>query len=44
MSAMVASTTSRKLCGGMLVVIPTAIPELPLISRFGSRFGKTFGS
>ena len=36
--------TSRRLCGGMLVAIPTAIPELPLISRFGTRLGRTTGS
>ena len=36
--------TSRRLCGGMLVAIPTAMPELPLISRFGTRDGRTSGS
>ena len=29
---------------GMLVAIPTAIPELPLISRFGTFAGRTVGS
>jgi hypothetical protein len=28
----------------MLVAIPTAIPELPLTSRFGKRAGSTSGS
>ena len=31
----VASMTSPRLCGGMLVAIPTAIPAEPLTSRFG---------
>ena len=44
MSAIVAATTSRMLCGGMLVAMPTAMPELPLTSRFGSIDGITFGS
>jgi len=44
MTAMVASTISRKLWGGMLVAIPTAMPEAPLISRLGSRVGRTVGS
>jgi hypothetical protein len=39
-----ASATSRRLCGGMLVAIPTAIPPLPLISRLGMRAGRTVGS
>ena len=38
------SMTSARLCGGILVAIPTAIPEEPLISRFGSRAGNTTGS
>ena len=29
------STTSLKLCGGILVAIPTAIPVVPFTSRFG---------
>jgi hypothetical protein len=28
----------------MFVAMPTAIPELPLISRFGTRAGSTSGS
>jgi len=31
------STTSERLCGGILVAIPTAIPEAPLTKRFGIR-------
>ena len=29
------SITSRMLCGGMLVAMPTAMPVEPLTSRFG---------
>ena len=36
--------TSFKLCGGMLVAIPTAIPADPFINKFGSLVGKTAGS
>ena len=39
-----ASTTSPRLCGGMFVAIPTAMPAEPLISRFGMRAGSTVGS
>ena len=42
-SAAQASMTSDRLCGGMLVAMPTAIPELPLTSRFGTRVGSTSG-
>jgi hypothetical protein len=28
----------------MFVAMPTAMPELPLISRFGMRDGRTVGS
>ena len=35
---------SPKLCGGMLVVMPTAMPVEPFISRFGSADGSTVGS
>ena len=35
---------SVRLCGGMLVAIPTAMPDDPLISRLGSRDGRTVGS
>ncbi|MNT48731.1 hypothetical protein D3C72_1855280 [compost metagenome] len=38
------SMTSVMLCGGMFVAMPTAIPDEPLISRFGIRVGKTVGS
>ena len=31
------SMTSRRLCGGMLVAMPTAMPVDPLTSRFGKR-------
>ena len=44
MIAIVASITSFKLCGGILVAIPTAIPVEPLISKFGSLVGNTLGS
>ena len=35
---------SVRLCGGMLVAMPTAMPEEPLTSRFGMRVGRTSGS
>ena len=35
---------SRRLCGGMLVAMPTAMPALPLTSRLGNRAGSTVGS
>ena len=44
MKAQVASTVSARLCGGMLVAMPTAMPEEPLTSRFGKRAGSTVGS
>ena len=34
------STISPKLCGGMFVAIPTAMPEAPLTRRLGMRDGK----
>ena len=40
----VASMTSPRLWGGMLVAMPTAMPWLPLTSRFGKRAGRTTGS
>jgi len=43
-SAITALQISVKLCGGILVAIPTAIPEEPLISRLGIRAGNTSGS
>ena len=39
-----ASTISLRLCGGMLVAMPTAMPADPLTSRLGSRDGSTSGS
>ena len=39
-----ASTSSRKLCGGMLVAIPTAMPDDPFMSKLGIRPGSTVGS
>ena len=38
------STTSRRLWGGTLVAMPTAMPEEPLTSRFGTLVGRTIGS
>ena len=43
-SASVASITSPRLCGGMLVAMPTAMPPAPLTSMFGKRAGSTVGS
>ena len=42
--AKIASMTSPKLCGGMFVAIPTAIPVEPLTKRFGYLAGSTDGS
>ena len=39
-----ASITSTRLCGGILVAIPTAIPDAPFTRRFGIRVGITLGS
>ena len=39
-----ASMVSPRLCGGILVAIPTAIPVAPLTRRLGKRAGKTKGS
>ena len=39
-----ASITSFRLCGGMLVAMPTAMPDEPLTSRLGNRDGSTVGS
>ena len=44
MVAMIPSQTSIILWGGMLVAIPTAIPDEPLTRRFGNLEGKTSGS
>ena len=38
------SIISHILWGGIFVAMPTAMPELPLIRRFGSLDGKTVGS
>ena len=43
-SATRASQTSPRLCGGMFVAIPTAMPADPLTSRFGILLGRTRGS
>ena len=43
-SAMVAFTTSVRLCGGILVAMPTAMPLDPLTIRLGMRVGSTVGS
>ena len=43
-TAINALITSAKLCGGILVAIPTAIPEEPLTKRFGILVGSTTGS
>ncbi len=40
-SATQASMTSPRLCGGILVAMPTAMPPAPLTSRFGKRAGST---
>ena len=42
--SMQAATTSRTLCDGMSVAMPTAMPEAPLSSTCGSREGSSFGS
>ena len=42
--ASIALHTSLRLWGGMLVAIPTAIPDAPFTSKLGKRAGSTFGS
>jgi hypothetical protein len=42
--ASVPSITSPRLCGGILVAMPTAIPPAPLTSMLGNRAGRTVGS
>ena len=37
------SKTSFKLCGGILVAIPTAIPDDPLTNKLGIFVGSTSG-
>ena len=39
-----ALATSFKLCGGISVAIPTAIPVVPFNKIFGSLAGNNFGS
>ena len=39
-----AAHNSSTLCEGMLVAMPTAMPEAPLAKRFGNAAGKTIGS
>ena len=41
--AIVASTISPRWWGGMFVAMPTAMPDEPLMSRFGSFDGSTVG-
>ena len=36
--------TSFKLCGGIFVAYPAAIPVIPLTNKFGKRAGSTVGS
>ena len=43
MSAAIARVTSPRLCGGMFVAMPTAMPDEPLTRRFGSFDGRTVG-
>ncbi len=43
-SSSTALATSRRLCGGMLVAMPTAMPREPLTSRLGILDGSTVGS
>ena len=41
---MVLSIASPRLCGGMFVAMPTAIPAEPFTRRFGNLVGSTRGS
>ena len=43
-TAQTASISSPRLCGGMFVAIPTAIPVDPFINKLGKAEGKTVGS
>ena len=38
-----AAITSPGLCGAMFVAMPTAMPEVPLMSRLGNAEGRTDG-
>ncbi len=42
--AIIALHTSFKLCVGILVAMPTAIPSAPISKRLGSLAGSTVGS
>ena len=42
--AIAAAATSRKLCDGISVAIPTAIPEAPFSKTNGKRAGNNLGS
>ena len=44
MRCTMASMTSERLWGGILVAMPTAIPDEPFTSRFGNAAGITRGS
>ena len=44
MYSIVASATSVRLCGGMFVAIPTAIPVAPFNNKFGNFAGRVVGS
>lgn len=44
MRVQTASIVSPRLCGGISVAIPTAIPLEPFTRRFGKRLGRTVGS
>ena len=43
-SMQIPSMSSPRLCGGMLVVMPTAMPVEPFINRVGRADGRTTGS
>jgi len=43
-SSFAASATSVRLCGGISVAMPTAMPEAPLSSTKGRRAGSSCGS
>ena len=43
-SAIVAPHNSPRLCGGIFVAMPTAMPLEPFASKFGNAAGMTVGS
>ena len=43
-SSSVAAMTSRRLCGGTMQAMPTAMPSVPLTRRLGYGDGSTAGS